>query len=385
VVIFRQSTSRLLIAFQAIAAAFAHADGVAVFKEQPFHRDKTARAVVYERIIDSNGPWLRVVTAGRFLDVSRSKLVGWIELPGPLPKSVTVENDLAAFRFALSDMRSFAQRYPAAGRLLREEITLLETEIACFDAGGIRVEGRWMTREESEALTRSQQALAEVSRRGEIQALIEQKAMEEQGLILERGEWISREQAAKRPPTARTELSDCLWPLMYPGAGDARLVLENLASHAAAKTGAEKVRAESLMVAIRNLLLAERGLAIQLIEHARSTASASRLERNAKEWLKPNAFGTNRENEARAAATEAAQLRNDAATQLEQCRQHLWEQLRELDSRAADFYQRGEHRVALALGETVRRTLQRHFSESPAGLTMTDESLAAIRAQMRVR
>ena len=56
-----------------------HAGGVAVLKEQSFHRDSTATPVVYLRIIDSHGPYLRIVTSRGNVDIHRSKLADYIE------------------------------------------------------------------------------------------------------------------------------------------------------------------------------------------------------------------------------------------------------------------------------------------------------------------
>ena len=104
-----------------MAGGVVRAGGVAVLKEQPFHRDSTAKAVVYQRI-STTGPYLRMVTYRGNTDIPRSKMVDRIEFPDPPPPMLIEESDLALFRNSLTAMTRFASRYPASAPLLKPEM-----------------------------------------------------------------------------------------------------------------------------------------------------------------------------------------------------------------------------------------------------------------------
>lgn len=373
----------VLSAFLWLACVFpASSAGVAVLKAQPFHRDFTAVPVAYQRIIDSRGPWLRIVTSRGNVEIGRSKLAGWIEFPGPLPDSVMVEKDVAWFRGTLDLMKRFSARYPASAPLLEPEIVSLHAQLARFDAGEVRVEGRWITRGDYQALLHHRAALAEASRRMEIEEVIRNEAREDEGMVRRNGEWVSAEAVEQGSPVARTELSDCLWPLLNPDSEGAKLALEKLGTVVAARSGAAKVNAGRLQTAIRGVFTAETELARRLITGAGTRAEAARHESNASGWSKPNAFGTRRDEEVENSLVQAAVLRSKAAAELDEARQSLRERLRELDLLTADHFQQGEHRVALILGETVRTISARRFPDGSFDPAFPAESLESIRAEM---
>ena len=366
-----------------LAVSPLHADGVAVLKEQPFHRDLSAHPVFYQRIIDSRGPWLRIVTHRGNLDIGRSKLAAWIEVPGPLPDSVVDGSDLAWFRETLGLMERFAARYPRSAALLEPEIVSLRAQLARFDAGEIRVNGEWMTRRQLQQRTETRAALAKAERRKEIERLVSDKAMEDQGWVRSNGAWVPSAGAEARPLAARTPLSDCLWPLHHPDARAAKLALENLTALAQSDAGASKVTIERLTATIRNVFRAEHSLSLCMLSNAAMTAEAARHERHSQQWSKPNAFGTPRDAEATTSFSKAALLRNDAANQLAEHREALRAQLDELDLLTADLFQQGEHRAALTLGETVRAIAGRRFPDGDYEPTFPPDSLESIRAEIQ--
>lgn len=344
-----------------------HAEGVAVLKEQPFHRDLTARAVAYRRIIDSGGPWMRIVTDAGNIEIGRSKLVAWIEWPAPFPAVVTREEDIAWHRQTLGLMKGFAARYPRSAGLLDPEISALHAHLARFDSGDVRLDGQWLTRSEHLRAMFSRDAQAAAERRRNIEQWLEDK---------------KAENAAGMPtdPTARTALSDCLWPLIHPDAENAKLAIANLETLAASGRGTLKLQAGQLATAIRNLFRSEHRLSIGMLENTATLAEAARHEKHAKEWSQPNAMGTVRDNEARVSLAKAAGLRAEASVKLEEHRAALRDQLAETDLLTADHFQQGEHRVALVLGETVRAIATRRFPDGSYEPTFPAESLEEIRS-----
>lgn len=373
--------TRLFVAL-AFLVCSAHGDGVAVLKRQPHHRDESARAVSYWGIADSRGPWLRLFTPGGNLDIGRSKLADRIELPDGPPRMVMEEHDISRLRGSLKDMRRFAARYPLSAALLEPEIAAAAAHVAKFDAGEIRFEGRWMSRTGFNALLDTRRAAAAASRLREIEEVIHNEEMEQRGMVLVNGSWMPRAEAEKISPAARTELSDTLWPLHRPTPAAARLALRKLSRLAATQTGAPKVRTQRLHAAIRHLFAAEHDLSLQRIANKGLEARAADHDRRAKEWRKPNSFGTVRESEARKSETRARELRATASSRLTECRANLAGRLHDADSLAEDFLDLGEHRVGLVLAETVRTIAKRSGINTSFQPVVPDEALDSVRREI---
>ncbi|MEI6175421.1 MAG: hypothetical protein WCS43_00900 [Verrucomicrobiota bacterium] len=355
------------------------AAGVAILKEQTFHRDSTAKPVAYRQIIYSSGPYLRIVSGNRNIDVLKSKLVNYIEVPDQMPPTIMEENDLADLRESLAEMRKFSKRYPLSAPYLESRIAVLSGHIARFDAGELRFEGDWMSRVELAKVLESRKTEAEMQRQHEIEQLVFDEAQKEKGLVLVHGNWVTEEQARKRLPTEHTELSNALWPLLSYDIEGARITLERLAILASRQNGAMKVRTERLHKVIKNLFLAELQLSKQIVASNAAAVKATEHERRATQWLKPNAFGTIQKDAARDSQNRAAALRNQADQQLAACRAELLNQLHEADIVTEDFHNLREHRVALMLGETVRIISSRNITAGEFRFSFPDESLAAIR------
>ena len=132
----------------AAGASGLNAAGVAVLKEWSFHRDCSARPVVYSRIIDSHGPYLRLVTGSGNVDILRTKLADYLEVPQSIPSRLMEEKDIASLRAALAAMNGFSARYPMSAPVLEPARKALSAHVALFDAGEVRFEGAWMERSE---------------------------------------------------------------------------------------------------------------------------------------------------------------------------------------------------------------------------------------------
>jgi hypothetical protein len=367
-----------------MASGIVCAGGVAVLKEQPFHRDSTAKAVVYQKIL-ATGPYLRLVTFRGNIDVTRSKMVDRIEFPDPPPPMLIDEGDLAPFRNSLTAMTRFASRYPASTPLLKPEMEVVSGYLDHFDAGDVRFEGKWIAKNEIPALLETRRIEAKARKRRDAEKVVENEARKDIGLVRLNGDWVTEKEALERPPAASTQLSSTLWPLVKPDEEGARRALQNLSTLAAGQTGAPKVRTERLHTVIRNLFLAEFRLSQEMIAATAAEAQATTHDRQAAQWLKPNAFGTERDDAARDSLAKARKLRNNAAESLASRRNGLLEQLREADIVTEDFYKLREHRVALTLGETVRAVAARRFTATEFQSTFPDETLAAVRREITSR
>ncbi|MEY3895082.1 MAG: hypothetical protein RLZZ214_601 [Verrucomicrobiota bacterium] len=369
----------------AIVCAFAwgvcgaRSAGVAAIKEQTFHRDSSAKAVVYSRIIDSRGPYLRLVSGGVNIDITRSKMVARIEMPDGIPESIMEEEDIAPLRETLADVRAFATRYPSSARLMAQQIAALDSYVSRFEAGDVRHEGAWMSRNQFAGIEETRRREAAAVARAEVEKRVFEAGQRDKGLMLSDSKWMTKVETERRPPEAPTELSDSIEPLWNGDLDAARFAVKNLAILAARQTGAPKVRTERLMSAVRNLFQAETNLTNQIIARAGEAHEAAKHDRNAKKWLIPNAFGTIHKDASRDSLRKAAEIRQQSADALAARRRELREQLREIETVSADFQKLREQRVALILGAAARAVTARHFTEAELRPAEADDSLASVR------
>lgn len=363
----------------ALGVCGAQAAGVAAIKEQTFHRDSSAKAVVYSRIIDSRGPYLRLVSGGANIDITRSKMVARIEMPDGIPESIMEETDIAPLRETLADVRAFTARYPGSTRLLAQQMAALDSYVSRFDAGDVRHEGTWMSRHELAGIEETRRREAEAVARAEVEKRIFEAGQRDKGLMLSDNKWMTKGETERRAPEAPTELSESIEPLWNGDLDAARFAVKNLSLLAARQTGAPKVRTERLMSAVRNLFLAETNLTNQIIARVGEAHEAAKHDSNAKKWLIPNAFGTIQKEASQDSIRKAAEIRQQSADALAARRRELREQLREIETVGADFQKLREQRVALILRAAARAVAARHFTEAELRPAEAEESLASVR------
>lgn len=337
----------------ALAVCTAQAVGVAALKEQPFHRDSAASAVIYSHIVDSRGPHLRLVGARQNVEILRTHLVARIDLPETMPPNLLEEHEIAPFREVLTDVRNFTARYSRSAPVLEPYYDSLCNHIHRFDAGEVRFEGNWMTRKELSAIREARQHDLQAEQRLEVETFAVAASRRDQGL---------EKSATKAPsPESPTELSAAIEPLWNGDLAGAKFAVQNLTRLASQQSGAPKVRTERLLASVRNLFLAESRVTQRIIASAAENQAAARHDKNAKEWLTPNGFGTTHPEAARESRAKAAEIRRKSAAGIAACKQELREQLQETETVTHDFIQLREQRAGLILKAATRAVGARHF------------------------
>ncbi len=361
---------RLTAHLPAIASALAmcvceaRAAGVAVLKEQFYHRDSTARAVAFTRIIDSHGPYLRIVSGKMNVDIQRSKLAEFIELPDRIPPSIMVESDISSLRQILADMRKFISRYHRSGKLLESHASALAAHVARFDEGQIRFEGLWLSRDSLAGMLETRSRAAKAENLEEVEERVFAAAQRDKGLLMHDGRWMTRDQIENLAPGSPTRRSEAIEPLANADFDGAGFAVKNLTTLAAGQTGAAKVQTQRLLSSIRNLFLAESRVTNQQITSSADTYAAAIHDKNAAQWLKPNAFGTVYPEMAVESRLKAMKIRKKSADELARRRQELLDQLLDAGIVAADFRKLREERVVLILENAVRAVGSRHFTDA---------------------
>lgn len=346
----------------ALAVCTAQAVGVAALKEQPFHRDSSARAFVYSQILDSRGPHLRLVGSRRNVEILRTHLVARIELPEAIPDRLLEEHDVTPLRELLTDVRNFTTRYSRAEPVLRPYYDSLRGHINRFDAGNVRFEGNWMTRKELASIRETRRRELQVERELEVESLIVEASRRDQGL--------DHPSAQAQSPESTTELSDAIEPLRNGDLEGAKFAVQNLSALASLQSGAPKVRTERLLATVRNLYRAEARVTQRIIASAAETHAAAVHDKNAKAWLIPNSFGTSHPEAARDSRRKAVEIRQRSADDIAACKNELLGQLREIEVVTEDFIKLREQRVGRTLKIAARAVGGRHFppAEFPGSL-----------------
>jgi hypothetical protein len=346
----------------AFAVCTAQAVGVAALKEQPFHRDSTAKAVVYSHILDSRGPHLRLVRGRQNVEILRTHLVGRIDLPEAMPATLLEEHEIAPYREVLADARNFTARYSQSAPVLKPYYDSLCNHIHRFDSGEVRFEGNWITRNELKSIRETRARELQVAQQSEVENFAVEASRRDQGL---------EKSAVKAPsPESPTELSNAIEPLCNGDLAGAKFAVQNLTSLASQQSGAPKVRTERLLASVRNLFLAESRVTQRIIASAAENHAAAVHEKNAKEWLNPNSFGTTHPEAAKDSRAKAAEIRQKSAAGIAGCKQELLEQLQETETVTQDFLKLHEGRVGMILKTASRAVGSRHFSaaEFPGSL-----------------
>lgn len=376
--------SLLIISFASLMGGEMRGQGVAILKEQVFHQDSTAAALVFTEIIDSHGPFLRIVNGHSGMNVLRSKMVDRIEVPREIPPLIEKEEDIAPLRKAVAELGIFCKRYPNSQPLLEATISVLEAHIGRFDDGLVRFERAWIARERKAAIVGQRKVEFEAERRREIERIIHEAAQRDKGLILFDGKWMTEDERKAIPPMSPTQLSECIAPLFSGDLAGAEFSVGNLESLAAKQTGVPKVRTQRLAALVKNLFRAETRYVNQRIAGNAQAQRAAMLGRNSEEWLRPNFFGTVNRDAAAESRKESADLQREWDEGMESRRGELLEQLREADRLVEDFHRLKEFRVVVILDRAARTVAARHFSEKEFKPAVSKEILDDIHAALRV-
>lgn len=113
---------------------FSKGAGVAVFKEQSFHSDASARPVVYDTL-KITGPNVTIGYQGKLKTYDVSYYVASIEVMNSFPMCVTDNSELEPIKKYLNDIQLFAKKYPQSASILNAQIQSLTNFINRFNSG----------------------------------------------------------------------------------------------------------------------------------------------------------------------------------------------------------------------------------------------------------
>ena len=188
--------------------------------------------------------------------------------------------------------------------------------------------------------------------------------------------------SALTSPAASTsisnELSKNLSPLVTPDLESAKLVISHLEKLAASKNGAEKVAIQVLSNVIKNTFTAEYNVVVKAKAKEQAEVEARRQDHHAREWLKPNTFGTVNKTAAKEASMKAEEIRKKASDELANAREKLILQLRDADAAILIYYKRKDYAVVSTLASTMLTINERSLPDAAYQSSFTRAQIASL-------
>lgn len=202
----------------------AKGDGVAAIKEQDYHSDSAAKIVVYSRIVAPPGPYVKIVTPQKTINLQRSKFAGNVDVLTQIPSFIENEQDLAPIRHSLEQISSFAKKFTNSAPLLGPHIAVLQSHIQNFENNQVRHDGVWIPRMEYARLVAKE---ARERKENELNRLQEQEELErkknsaaafaseqtKKGLAFDGKEWVPKDEINHSDSGIRPSLGDQIAPI----------------------------------------------------------------------------------------------------------------------------------------------------------------------------
>lgn len=368
----------------------AKGDGLAAIKEQDFHSDSAAQVIVYSRIIAHPGPYVKIVTSQKTINIQRSKFAGNVDVMTQIPSFIESDQDLAPIRFSLEQITNFSKRFTKSEPLLKLHIAALQSHIQKFEDNQVRHEGVWIprmeyakilakeAREEKESELNRKQEREELERKKNTHAAFASEQTKK-GLAYDGKEWVPKDQINHSASDINPSLGDEIAPIQKPDMESAKVAVANLECLSQKQLGAEKVRTERLLKVVKNLFTAEFRLSEQYKAAGQDELKAAHHEKNARNWLKPNAFGTVNEVASRESTLKATEILQKSQDRILERQTVLLSQLQEADAVTHDFHKLQEYKVVLILSEAVQAINSRSLPSGAFTPTFSASALSEVR------
>lgn len=355
-----------------------------MIKQQAFHGDDSAQPVIYSAIIQ-HGPYIKIVSGGKSIQIGRTQLAGSLELIQEIPSDILEEEDCAGLRNSLAATKAFSIKYPKSLPVLKPHIESLENHVSKFDAGQVRYEGIWMSGLDYAKIKAKQKANDSAAKRQKEEDNAFAKKQKDKGLFFHDGEWVTKDKIIINDTTGQFDLASEIAPIRKPDFESARMAVNNLNVALEKQTGVERLKTERLLSVIKNLFAADLRYTQQLEAFRMDELEALKNDQNAENWRLPNAFGKTNEVMAKQAELKAAEIREKSLQQLEEKRDGLIAQLQETDAVVHEFHKLQEFGVVLTLLEASKAINKRNLKEGSFVSSFPDAALTEIRELLKNR
>jgi hypothetical protein len=173
-----------LVCISLWSGGLAHGDGVFIYKNQPFHPDKSAYAFRYDRV-EAEGfvTWVIVGTERKRFE--KTQFHTWVELPTTLPADVTSTHDINSILAQREEILKVSTRFPNAAPIARQSLELHNEWCTRLREGIVRHGGTWVpkkdyldTQAKKAAEAKAAKELAEQKEREKIELETKQRMAE---------------------------------------------------------------------------------------------------------------------------------------------------------------------------------------------------------------
>lgn len=121
----------------------AKADGILVYKTQPFHSNELAHAFIYQRI-EPQGVVTWATTSGQRIRFEKTQFYVWTELPSSLPTEIMSDAEKNWLTSQIAPIEKIRKNYPQTIAMTDRSFKMLDEAKANIGAGKIRHEGAWI-------------------------------------------------------------------------------------------------------------------------------------------------------------------------------------------------------------------------------------------------
>jgi hypothetical protein len=119
------------------------AGGIVVWKEQPFHADASAKALMFDQMKVA-GPVTWFFFGKSRKGFEKNQQYSYIQFHDWPPELILKEKGLDYLKNHYAKLNAFAKKYPSAGVLLKPRLEQMSAVSQQFDIGTIQVDGKWI-------------------------------------------------------------------------------------------------------------------------------------------------------------------------------------------------------------------------------------------------
>jgi hypothetical protein len=175
--------------------------GVAALKDQSFHNDSAAKPLVYSEMIDHGAPLVTFQVGGKKVTIERSKIAATVEVPTSVPNQILDETAIAPLRKSLNELTEFTNRFSQIRPLLSKHLDSLSSHVNNFDAGKIRYNAEWKSKQEYAIFLEAHEEQMRGFKDEEAKRQKEKIAFEAEqvakGLTKHNGKWLDKDDLKK--------------------------------------------------------------------------------------------------------------------------------------------------------------------------------------------
>ena len=142
------------LVFFAMTTGIGNAGGILVWKEKPFHTDKSAKALLFDEMkVFPTITWFYYGGTQKLQrGFEKHEFYRYIPFPNCPPPEVTEQEQADSIKYNVEKLRDFVQKFPNAEEVLKPHFAATADTLHQFETGNVYFIGKWMPRAEYERI-----------------------------------------------------------------------------------------------------------------------------------------------------------------------------------------------------------------------------------------